>query len=138
MGLILAGILSGALFLGLMFVLMSRSRSPNATVCTVLTVFAVAGIMGGIVSGIMEPVSGYGEPQMVSSEEVELPYTSSFEKEYESNKISNSNVTIVKDDSYTDAKLVTYVRYGKKSFWTFAVGAKQYEYVLYVPTGTIE
>ena len=25
----------------------------------------------------------------------------------------------------------------KKSFWTFAAGAKTYEYVFYVPTGTI-
>lgn len=44
---------------------------------------------------------------------------------------------LVEDDNYTDAKLVTYVRNGKKSFWTFAAGAKEYEYVFYVPTGTI-
>ena len=69
--------------------------------------------------------------------EVDSPYTSNSSKAYKSITLSNSNVTIVEDDSYTDAKLVTYVRYGKKSFWTLAIGAKTYEYVFYVPPGTI-
>mgnify|MGYP006907993521 FL=1 len=69
--------------------------------------------------------------------EVDSTYASNSQKAYKSNTISDSDVTIVEDDNYTDAKLVTYVRYGKKSFWTFAVGAKKYEYIFYVPTGTI-
>lgn len=68
---------------------------------------------------------------------VDSIYASDSQKAYKSKTISGTNVTIVEDDSYTEAKLVTYVRYSKKSFWTFAVGAKQYEYVFYVPTGTI-
>lgn len=69
--------------------------------------------------------------------EVDSEYASNSQKAYSCNTISDSNVSIVEDDNCTDAKLVTYVRYGKKSFWTFAVGAKQYDYVFYVPTGTI-
>ncbi len=69
--------------------------------------------------------------------EVDSPYASSSQKAYKSDTISGCNVTIVEDDSYTEAKLVTYVRYGKNTFWTFAIGAKQYEYVFYVPTGTV-
>lgn len=69
--------------------------------------------------------------------EVDSEYASNSQKTYSCNTISDSNVSIVEDDNCTDAKLVTYVRYGKKSFWTFAVGAKQYDYVFYVPTGTI-
>ena len=69
--------------------------------------------------------------------EVESTYASNSQKAYKSITISDSNVTIVEDDYYTDAKLVNYVRHGKKSFWTFAVGAKKYEYVFYVPSGTI-
>ena len=69
--------------------------------------------------------------------EVDSTYASNSQKAYSCNTISDSNVSIVEDDNCTDAKLVTYVRYGKKSFWTFAVGAKKYDYVFYVPTGTI-
>ena len=69
--------------------------------------------------------------------EVDSYYVSDSQKAYKSKTISNSNVTIVEDDSYTDAKLVTYVIKGKKTFWTFAAGIKRYEYVFYVPTGTI-
>lgn len=69
--------------------------------------------------------------------EVGSPYVSNSQKAYKSNTISDSNVTIVEDESYADAKLVTYVRHGKKTFWTFAAGAKKYEYVFYVPKGTI-
>lgn len=69
--------------------------------------------------------------------EVDSAYASNSQKAYSCNTISDSNVSIVEDDNCTDAKLVTYVKYGKKSFWTFAVGAKQYDYVFYVPTGTI-
>ena len=69
--------------------------------------------------------------------EVDSDYASGSQKAYKSKTISGTNVTIVEDDSYTEANLVTYVRHGKKSFWTFAVGAKEYEYVFYVPTGTI-
>lgn len=69
--------------------------------------------------------------------EIDSQYASNSQKAYKSNTISNSNVTIIEDNNYTDAKLVTYVRYGKKTFWTFAAKTEQYEYVFYVPTGTI-
>ena len=169
MGLILAGILAGALVFGLIFVYMLWSKKPNETISNVLTLLAALCVVAGLVAGIIVPVNGYKEPKIVSTIElvslrddtvsevtgrlfyvsvsgtnsytyyvkVDSPYASSSQKAYKRNTIYNSNVTIIEDDSYTDAKLVTYVRYGKKSFWTFAVGVKQYEYVFYVPTGTI-
>lgn len=169
MGLILAGILVAALLMGIIFVYVSRSNNPDTILCTGLTLTAIACVMSGLITGITEPVSGFGEPKVVSTAklvslrddtvsegtgrlfyvsisgtnsytyyvEVDSTYASNSQKAYKSNTISNSNVTIVEDDSYTNAKLVTYVRYGKKSFWTFAARAKQHEYVFYVPTGTI-
>lgn len=165
MGLILAGILAA----GLIFVYIYWSNTPNETLCAALIVIAITCVIGGLIAGITAPVSGYEEPEMVSSIElislrddtiskgtgglfyvsisgtnsytyyvkVNSIYASDSQKAYKSKTISGTNVTIVEDDSYTEAKLVTYVRYSKKSFWTFAVGAKQYEYVFYVPTGTI-
>ena len=169
MGLILAGILVAALLVGLIFAYMSCSKNCDVTICTAIAILAIVCVIGGVVAGIIEPVSGYGEPQMVSTTElvslrddtvsegtgrlfyvsisgtnsytyyveVDSNYASNSQKAYKSKTISGSNITIVEDDSYTEAKLVTYVRYGKKSFWTFAAGAKEYEYVFYVPTGTI-
>lgn len=69
--------------------------------------------------------------------EVDSPHISEFQKAYKSHTISSNNVTIVEDDSYDSARLDTYVIYGKKSFWTFAANTEQYEYIFYVPTGTI-
>lgn len=69
--------------------------------------------------------------------EVDSPHISESQKAYKSYTISNKNVTVVEDDSYDSARLDTYVTYGKKSFWTFAANTEQYEYVFYVPTGTI-
>ncbi len=169
MGLILAGILAAALFVGIIFVYISRCNIPDKTIAAALTLIAIMCVALGIIVGVFEPVSGYGEPHVFSTTElvslrddtvsegtgrlfyvsisgtnsytyymeVDSEYTSNFQKAYKSKTISGSNVTIIEDDSYTDAKLVTYVRYGNKSFWTFAANAKQYEYVFYVPTGTI-
>lgn len=168
MGLILVGILAGILVFGLTCLHVSRCKKEDME-DTLLFLLAFVCVIGGLIEGITEPVSGYGEPQMVSTTklvslreesvtegkgclfyisvsgtnsytyyvEVDSPYISNSQKAYQSNTISSSNVTIVEDNSFEDAKLVTYVRYGKKTFWTFAVGAKQYEYVFYVPTGTI-
>ncbi len=69
--------------------------------------------------------------------EVDSPYISESQKAYKSHTISSNNVTIVEDDSYDSARLDTYVTCGKKSFWTFAANTEQYEYIFYVPTGTI-
>lgn len=69
--------------------------------------------------------------------EVDSPHISESQKAYKSYTISSNNVTIVEDDSYDSARLDTYVTCGKKSFWTFAAKTEQYEYVFYVPTGTI-
>ncbi len=170
MGFILSGILVGALFFLLMCMYIQRSKDSDSTLFgALLLMLAVICVIAGLFIGIVEPVSGYGEPQIVSTTElvslrdeaisegtgrrfyvsvsgtnsytyyieVDSPYVSNSQKAYKSNTISSSNITIVEDDSYANAKLVTYVRYGKKSFWTFAAGAKQYEYVFYVPTGTI-
>ena len=169
MGLILAGILVGALVVGLLFLYMYRSNNPDGILCTGMVAIAILCVSGGFIAGITEPVSGYEEPQMVSTTElvslrdeavlegtgrlfyvsisgtnsytyyveVDSNYASNSQKAYKSKTISDSNVTIVEDDSYTEAKLITYVRHGKKSFWTFAAGAKKYEYVFYVPVGTI-
>ena len=168
MGLILAGILAGALVIGITFWYLS-SRNSDEFGGTLLVVLAIVCVIAGFYAGIAEPVSGYGEPEAISTielvslrddtvsegtgrlfyvsisgtnsytyyVEVDSEYATNSQKAYKSKTISGSNVTIIEDDNYTDAKLVTYVRYGKKSFWTFAAGAKQYEYVFYVPTGTI-
>lgn len=168
MGLILVGILVGALLIGIAVWYLWKHNS-DVIVFPVLITVAVSCIIVGLVTGIRVPVSGYGEPEEVSNTElvslrdevasegigsllyvsilgtnsytyyveVDSTYASNFQKAYKSETISSSNVTIVEDDSYTDAKLVTYVRNGKKSFWTFAARAKEYEYVFYVPAGTI-
>lgn len=168
MGLILAGILLGALFAGLIVLCLSRDGEKEF-VFTLLFLFAAFSVVFGVILGIGLPVSGYEQPQVCSTEElislrdetvsegrgglfyvavsatntytyyieVDSPYVSDSQKAYKSKTISGSNVTIVEDDNYTEAKLVKYVKYGKKSFWTFAVGAEEYEYVFYVPTGTI-
>lgn len=167
MGLILAGILAGVLFSGIAIWILSNCNSsmsdaPGLLLPIIFSVFL--GIFVGInepVSGYGEPevssiielvslrdvtvsegkgifyVSVSGTNSYTYYEEINSIYASDFQKAYKSNTISGSNVTIVEDDSYTKAKLVTYVRYGKKTFWTFAVGAEKYEYVFYVPTGTI-
>ncbi len=169
MGLILVGILVAVLLLVLIFAYIYRSNKPDPNIATPLVILAVVCVIGGFVAGILEPVSGYGKPQVFSTTElvslksdtisegtggliyvsisgtnsytyyveVDSTYASNSQKAYSCNTISDSNVSIVEDDNCTDAKLVTYVRYGKKSFWTFAVGAKKYDYVFYVPTGTI-
>lgn len=169
MGLILVGILAGVMFIGLAILYSSISKNPNANFGGGLLGIAIICVIGGIFIGILVPVSGYGEPEAISTTElvslrddtvsegtgrlfyvsisgtnsytyyveVDSSYASNSQKAYKSKTISGSNVTIIEDDNYTDAKLVTYVRYGKKSFWIFAAGAKQYEYVFYVPTGTI-
>lgn len=169
MGLILAGILATALFVGIIFAYISRCSIPDTTVAAALALIAIMCVVSGIIAGVFVPVSGYGEPQAFSTielvslrddtvsegtgrlfyvsisgtnsytyyVEVDSEYASNSQKAYKSRTISDSNVTIIEGDSYTDAKLVTYVRYGNKSFWTFAANTKQYEYVFYVPTGTI-
>lgn len=168
MGLILAGILVGALFLWLAFFCCLKMDSGDFCGYA-LTVLGAFSVIIGIFFGIFYPISGYKEPETVSTVElaslrddtvsegmgrlfyvsisgtnsytyyveVDSNYAFNSQKAYKSKTISNSNVTIVEDDSYTEAKLVTYVKYGKKSFWTFAAGAKEYEYVFYVPIGTI-
>lgn len=168
MGLILAGILAGALVIGITFWYLS-SHNADELCGRFLFGLAIVCVIAGFYAGIAEPVSGYGEPEAISTTElvslrddtvsegtgrlfyvsisgtnsytyymeVDSSYASNSQKAYKSRTISGSNVTIIENDNYTDAKLVTYVRYGKKSFWTFAAGAKQYEYVFYVPTGTI-
>ena len=169
MGSILVGILIGILLIGIMFLYVVILDGNSIVTAAALFCLGILCAIGGIAIGIFEPVSGYGEPQIVSTTElvslrdanvskgtgnlfyvsvsgtdsytyyveVDSTYASDSQRAYKGNTISDSNVTIVEDDSRTDAELVTYVRYGKKSFWTFAVGAKQYEYVFYVPTGTI-
>ena len=169
MGLILAGILAGVMFIGLAILYSSISKNPNENLGGGLIGIAIVCVIGGIFIGILVPVSGYEEAQIVSNTElvslrndsvsegtgalfyvsisatnsytyyveIDSPHASSSQKAYKSKTISDSNVTIVEDDSYTEAKLVKYVKNGKKTFWTFAVGAKEYEYVFYVPTGTI-
>jgi len=168
MGLILAGILALILFCGLGVMWWARINAEGFF-GNLLCAIGVISLLAGIVLGIFVPVSGYKEPEMVSTTElvslrddtvsegtgrlfyvsisgtnsytyyveVDSNYASNSQKAYNSKTISDSNVTIVEDDSYTEAKLVTYVRHGKKSFWTFAAVAKKYEYVFYVPTGTI-
>lgn len=166
MGIILTGFLASALVVGLIFAYIYRSNKPDPNIATPLVIIAVVCVIGGFFIGIAEPVSGYGKPHVFSTTELvslksdtisegtgglyylSISGTNSYtyyvevdsayaSKSYSLNTISDSNVSIVEDDNCTDAKLVTYVRYGKKSFWTFAVGAKQYDYVFYVPTGTI-
>ena len=169
MGLILAGILVGAIFVGLIIWHNSASENPIRELDTLLIILAAAAIISGTAVGIIEPVSGYEEPKIASTTELvslrdevvsegegrlfyvsisgtnsytyyveeDSPYLSGSQKAYKSKTISNSNVTIIEDNDCVEAKLVTYVKHGKKTFWTFAAGAKKYEYVFYVPVGTI-
>lgn len=159
MGLIIAGILLCVLLCWLAI----------AVDESMVFVLGILSAVAGIVVGIFCPISGYKEPELVSSTElvslrddtistgtgkifyvsitgtnsytyyveVDSPYASGSQKAYESRTISGSNVTIVEDESYTEAKLVKYVKHGKMSFWTVALFAESYEYVFYVPKGTI-
>lgn len=70
--------------------------------------------------------------------EVDSKYATKGDKAYESDTKSGDSVTVVEGDSYTSAKLVTYKLKPKRFFWTFAIGASEYEYVFYVPTGTVK
>ena len=167
MGLILAGILLGVLFFGISFLVMARSEASRAGegLITIGIACVLFGIVFGIfmpVSGFEKPqefstielvslrddavsegkgglfyVSVTGTNSYTYYVEVDSPYASGSQKAYESKTVSSNSVTIIEDDSYAEAKLVTYVKDGKKSFWTFAAGAKEYEYIFYVPTGTI-
>ena len=164
MGIILAGILACALLFILMFFYDFKDYFVSLLGITLAIVCVVAGIIVGIlvpVNGYLESqilsttklislrnetvsegsglfyVSISGTNSYTYYVEVDSTYASNSQKAYKSNTISSNNVIIIEDSSYTSAKLVTYVRYGKKTFWTFAVGAKEYEYVFYVPPGTI-
>ena len=68
--------------------------------------------------------------------EVDSKYAEDGAKAYKSYVVSG-NVTIVEDDSYADAKLVTYTKKPKMTFWSFALWFDQVEYVFYVPKGTV-
>lgn len=141
MGLILAGILAGALFIGIMILYMLFSNEPDTTPVAALILLAIVCVIAGFYAGIAEPVSGYGEAEVISTTElvslrddtvsegtgrlfyvsisgtnsytyyveVDSEYASNSQKAYKSKTISGSNVTIVEDDSYTDAKLVSYL-----------------------------
>lgn len=162
-GIVLGLLIFGLVFL---YMMLSENPNIQTCGCGVLLaiVIAILGISVGIfrpLSGYEEPqidsttklvslrdetisegsglfyISISGNNSYTYYVEVDSPYASDSQKAYKSNTISSNNVTIIEDDSYTDAKLITYVKYGKKSFWTFAVDCKEYEYVFYVPTGTI-
>lgn len=87
-------------------------------------------------SGRMCYVSVSGTNSYTYYVEIESPYASDSQVAYKSVAISDDNVTIIEDDNCTEPRIVEYVIHGKKSFWTFAV-VDEYEYVFYVPTGTI-
>ena len=135
------------------------------TLFTLFNVILVVAIILGIfipVSGYKEPVA-ISETQLVSLTEdvvstggglvyisidasnaykyrfeVDSKYATGDAKAYKSNVISDKSVTVVEDDSYTTAKLVVYEAKPKRTFWTFAVFVPAYEYVFYVPTGTVQ
>lgn len=155
-------ILMGALLILLGALGLKLAGEPESFAGRVLKVFLnfcfVLILSTFIWFGMYSDVSGYEEPEKVSTTEivsvrdeviseginsytyyveVDSPYASNSQKAYESKTISKNKVTIVEDDSYTEAKLVTYLRHGKKSLWTFAIRTETYEYVFYVPTGTI-
>ena len=162
-GIVLGLLIFGLVFL---YMMLSENPNIHTCGCGVLLaiLIAILGIFEGIfrpLSGYEEPqidsttklvslrdetisegsglfyISISGNNSYTYYVEVDSPYASDSQKAYKSNTISSNNVTIIEDDNYTDAKLITYVKYGKKSFWTFAVDCKEYEYVFYVPTGTI-
>jgi len=71
--------------------------------------------------------------------EVESPYGDSTSKSYKSNTISGNNITVVESDEFMDAKLAVYKSIPKKDFWSFRCFERpKYEYVFYVPKGTID
>lgn len=64
MGLILAGILAGALIFGITIWYL-LSRNPDKTIATLLLALAFVCVIFGFIEGITEPVSGYKEPEVV-------------------------------------------------------------------------
>ena len=69
MGLILAGILAGALIFGITIWYL-LSRNPDKTIATLLLALAFVCVIFGFIEGITEPVSGYKEPEVVSTIEL--------------------------------------------------------------------
>lgn len=165
MGIILAGILIGVLIVVVLCLLAIENEIIGSLVLVVAFICVIAGFYVGIavpVSGYADPqildttelvslrdgtisegtgglfyVSISGTNSYTYYVEVDSAYASNSQKAYKSNTLYGSNITIVEDSSFTDAKLVTYVMYGKKTFWTFSAGAKEYEFVFYVPEGTV-
>lgn len=166
MGIIIAGIVLGVISLGfgVWYDVRSEGYSSRGLKLYLLCfLFVLAGFFVGTfvpVSGIEETVSTTklvslrdetisegskrhfyisisGNNSYTYYVEVDSPHASGSQKAYKSDTISSDNVTIIEDDSYTDAKLVTYERHGKETFWTFGAFFEDPEYVFYVPTGTI-
>ena len=131
------------------------------------TLLAVLVLVAGVVVGLFVPIVGYEETtetvELVSLNdglassggttgiwyvsieadnhytyytEVDSKYAEGNAKAYKSYVVSG-NVTVIEDDSYTDAKLVTYTKKPKMTFWSFAFWFDEVEYVFYVPTGTV-
>ncbi len=164
-GILAAVVFLGICVLVIVVVEAKWGKKPIPGTEAAISICALALFVGGVYTGIRKPVSGYEEPKLESTTElvclrdegtttpiylsisdnnsytylvVDDSYISNSQREYEykTNTISSSNVKIIEDDNCDYARLETYVRKGKKTFWTFAAGAKQYEYVFYVPKGT--
>jgi len=156
-------ILGIALSFGILFIL--------AIYTNVKAEFAsiIGGIMivSSITVGLMIPISGYSDWELVEEKELislsnslgtegyggiyvslsaENVYTYRYEIESEFGtetsreyvtKTISFNVQEIEDPNCQKPVIRTYLKKAKKTAWTFALGANEYSYVFYVPEGTI-
>ena len=83
-------------------------------------------------------ISIYAENSYTYYLETEVPASYGEGTTYKAYTISGRNVFIMEDDKYIDdAKLVKYVLKPKNRFWSSGIVADKFEYVFYVPEGSI-
>ncbi len=134
---IVATIIIIALFLGLTGKFLPDNLSePKLDSTTKLVSLSDNTIFTG--QGNMFYISISGVNSYTYYVEVESSYGNSASKAYKSKTITGDNVTIIESDEYTDAKLAVYKLIPQKDFWSFRLlKCPKYEYVFYVPKGTI-
>lgn len=143
MGCILIGIAAAIVVTTIIWIIVYVCETKDPVLLIKLSLYlSLAFVLIGIWYGVIQPISGYEEPEIVANKEqlkeVDSEYKIEFSKSYVDEVYSQSKVIVIEDDNCTEPKLVIYRIRPKMTFWTFAIGAAdKYEYVFYVPTGTI-
>jgi len=163
MGLIFAGIIISVLicYVAMKIDVMSEGLVVIVTVIVFLGIFS--GITGGLLPDSFDEPEIHSITELVSLSdqtisagrglfyisitgtnsysfyvEVENTYGDSSSRAYRNQTITGKDVTIVENDEFAEGKLVIYKFLPKKDFWSFRCWqVPKYEYVFYVPTGTI-